>query len=418
MVTSHGCEQKNTSLIELEMDFDPLLLFTPPPPKSLKPLPTHVKSVQISCEETLGSDHELYETDETDDVIPLHIHDLPLLQLKPPSSVLQLFLRMLAPDTIRNFEPTKTSNEGKTPQAIFAEKDVTELIDLSLKWLKPASLRFNNESQISSISILSESLKKSFPSEYNGWLTRIISSDLAWLTELEAEEVKKLASLRLAENCGRSAQPEFIREIEISHLGRNILLREPSLTADNLGLKTWGSSFILGSRLAADKEQKYLKGPVLELGSGTGLVGMVACVLGYPTILTDLKEILPNLKANVELNKIANGEVEELDWSDPSYFVAAKGSTTYNTIILSDPLYSSKHPAWIVNMMSQFLSQDPDARVLLQLPIRKSFENERADLWRLIEESGFIVQEEEYETGYDDFGETTFYFKKLVRCEI
>lgn len=398
------------------MDFDPLLLFTPPPPRS-KIEQVQIQELQIlpseSSKESPGDSYT--DDEEASEFLPLHVHDLPLLQLKPPSCVLQLFLKLLAPETVRNFAPTNSVDEGKSPEAIFSDKNVTELVKPSLEWLEVTSPRFGHSSQLASIPLLSESLRRNFPTEFNGWLTRLISTNLAWMSDSESEEIKKYASLRLAENCGRSAQPEFIREIEISHMDNHIMLREPSLTADNLGLKTWGSSFILGSRLAAHKERKYLEGSVLELGAGTGLVGMVACRLGYDTTLTDLKEILPNLIANVQLNEISNCEVEELDWSNPSRFLSAKGNITFETIILSDPLYSSKHPAWIVNMINQFLSRQTSARVLLQLPIRRNFENERANLWKLIEENGFATEEEAFETGFDDFGETTFLFKKLTR---
>ena len=56
---------------------------------------------------------------------------------------------------------------------------------------------------------------------------------------------------------------------------------------------------------------------MLELGSGTGLVGMVSSLLGYPTVLTDLPEIVPNLQLNVDLNKLNNVTVLELDWTNP-----------------------------------------------------------------------------------------------------
>lgn len=397
------------------MDFDPLLLFTPQPTHVEELILPSLPSFQSQNDETASSNVDYFSDDDSDDLIPLHVHDLPLLQLKPPACVLELFLKMLAPATVRNFDPQEAELEAKSPTTVFAEKKIEKLVGPSLLWLQPVSSRFKNEAQIASIAALGGDLKKKFLSEYNGWLTRLVSSSFGWLNEQEADEIRRMASLRLAENCGRSAQPEFIREIEIDNLSRNILLREPSLTSDNLGLKTWGSSYILGNRLAADKEQKYLKGSVLELGSGTGLVGMVACLLGFPSVLTDLDEILPNLKANVELNNITNAEVDTLDWSNPEGFVERNGHLKFDTIILSDPLYSSKHPAWIVNMMNLFLNEGSGSRVLLQLPIRKSFENERAELWRLIEDNGFVVEEENYETGYDDFGETVFYFKKLIK---
>jgi len=130
-----------------------------------------------------------------------------------------------------------------------------------------------------------------------------------------------------------------------------IEIREPSLTGDQLGLKTWGTAFALAKRLehiGSKYFEHLIKGGkdifttsngtpftrpkmrVLEyvypschcwvkwkrlynrntdmrsfrLGSGTGLVGIaVAALWGIFVILTDLPEIHDNLKHNVEKNR-------------------------------------------------------------------------------------------------------------------
>uniref|UniRef100_A0A0L0P9C5 Uncharacterized protein n=1 Tax=Candidozyma auris TaxID=498019 RepID=A0A0L0P9C5_CANAR len=399
------------------MDFDPLELFTPADSsiKSESPvlLPYVQASVKVDLVEVAESTQEpLFAADQDETVfVPLHVHDLPLLRMKPPSKVLLVFLKLLAPLTVHNFDPP--SDSEKDTAATFKDKSISvKDAEEAVAWLHNKS-RFTSLELLAAVASLADVLRKSFASQYNGWLTAVISSDMDWLTLKEKEDISTLAALRLAENCGRTAQPEFIRHIEIPGLPQTIYLKEPSLTADKLGLKTWGSLFILGKRLAA--RPSYLNGSVLELGSGTGLVGMVSCLLGYRTVLTDLPEILPNLTDNIELNNIDNASSDSLDWSDPSEFLQRYGLLKFTTIILSDPLYSSKHPAWIVNMMNEFLEDSSDASVLLQVPIRKTFEKERAHLWALLEENGYVVQEEDNETGYDDFGETTFVFKQLAR---
>lgn len=61
---------------------------------------------------------------------------------------------------------------------------------------------------------------------------------------------------------------------------------------------------------------------VVELGSGTGLVGIAASMLGAGEVhLTDLPYALKNTRANVDLNKPSlKGRVicEELDWCVPT----------------------------------------------------------------------------------------------------
>jgi hypothetical protein len=121
-------------------------------------------------------------------------------------------------------------------------------------------------------------------------------------------------------------------------------IREPPLTGDNLGLKTWGTAFAIIKKLEEFGDQYFdhilnLKDTklttakalsqrpgtrVLELGSGTGLVGIAAgAIWGIDIILTDLPEIKENLLFNIERNKETveslgggvSGDV--LDWKNP-----------------------------------------------------------------------------------------------------
>ncbi len=105
----------------------------------------------------------------------------------------------------------------------------------------------------------------------------------------------------------------------------DLTIREPPLTGDSLGFKTWGSSYVLAQLLhvfamgplshlvqavAADSNQESSSpsGPapvdVLELGSGTGLLGIAAaCIWRTSVVLTDLPVIIPNLSHNAEINR-------------------------------------------------------------------------------------------------------------------
>jgi hypothetical protein len=118
-------------------------------------------------------------------------------------------------------------------------------------------------------------------------------------------------------------------------------IREPPLTGDNIGLKTWGTAFAIVKILeeigrlclgyedsVADpftKNQSRLS--VLELGSGTGLVGIAAAAIwGATVVLTDLPEIKDNLLFNIQRNadlvNSMRGEIigDVLDWKDQKRF--------------------------------------------------------------------------------------------------
>ena len=47
-------------------------------------------------------------------------------------------------------------------------------------------------------------------------------------------------------------------------------------------------------------------------------------------------------------------------------------------------------------------------RVLVQIPLRPKFENERQVLWDLMEANLYLETEHEIEEGFDDFGEMKF----------
>lgn len=418
------------------MDFDPLSLFTPPErtersflsgpesPENTEETGPTSHSPNTGTQKYPAQEHGEFEhPDPETHLEPVHSHDLPLLQLKPPALVLLTVLKLLSPNDIYNFADDEKTFDGI--EEIFGEKEVQDTVKEALVWLSAHCGRFDTALKLAHLPLLSTSLKRTHESAYNAWLTSIVSSPLDWVDkEDDKDAVSKLASLRLSENCGRTAQPEITRKITLPNLsqfltrGKYILLKEPSLTSDNLGLKTWGSSIILASKLVQNhlfSPEKHLLSPVLELGSGTGLVGLVGALLGYEVTLTDLPEIVPNLKTNLDLNGVVAG-ADQLDWSCPSLFLEKYGKDKkFNTVILSDPIYSSQHPYWVVNMIEMFLSQDPNARVLIQLPIRKSYEKEREVLRDLLEEQRLEPTLTETEVGDDEFGLTQYSFSRYRR---
>ncbi|KAK9370348.1 putative methyltransferase-domain-containing protein [Lipomyces kononenkoae] len=260
------------------------------------------------------------------------------------------------------------------------------------------------------------------PEGFVDWATRLVGSGLEWIEgEDDRELIWDSASARIAERCGRTAAPSMEREFEVRNLDLSIILYEPSLTADSLGLKTWGSSLLLANRLT-DRHQDLIPSSrrrVLELGSGTGLLGIVLGVLGYPVLLTDLGEILPNLRLNMDRNRdrfsrcgySPDVNIEELNWADVEASAAYQRGDKFETIVISDPIYSSEHPQYLANAVGQFLEYDnPQAQVILQLPLRPKFVDVRSDLWRKLRDIGLKPTRQDHESGWDDFGEEIFFW--------
>lgn len=84
------------------------------------------------------------------------------------------------------------------------------------------------------------------------------------------------------------------------------------------GGRAWPAGEVLSRYLIATRAASLRKKRVVELGSGTGLVGLVAGLLGANVDVTDQAQLLPLMRKNVALNGLeANVRVTELDWAKP-----------------------------------------------------------------------------------------------------
>jgi predicted nicotinamide N-methyase len=286
------------------------------------------------------------------------------------------------------------------------------------------------------------------------YLTKIIASPLAWIEDdNEKEQVWEAASQRMSERSGRTAMGAITRSfaiplspvVEVEQAvgvvqpeqasGRvlddivELTIHEPPMTADNLGLKTWASSYLLAKQLCSLRRHipdLPSDAVVLELGAGTGLVGMAAsAVFQRDVLLTDLPEIVPNLEQNARSNESAisycHGTVSAavLDWMKPDELQADACNGLPNSfplIVIADPIYSPEHPRLLVNAIEWHLSRDDTARVVIELPLRDAYVAERQDLRDRLASIGLGVVEQGEEVGYDDWSSGDGEELTEVRC--
>ncbi|GMH33697.1 hypothetical protein BSKO_01531 [Bryopsis sp. KO-2023] len=131
--------------------------------------------------------------------------------------------------------------------------------------------------------------------------------------------------------------------------------------SENLGTTVWDASIVLAKYL----EKNSLKGEfskkrvwskrAIELGSGMGLGGMAFMLLGCKeVVLTDLKEVLPLLRKNVERNMsptalmgspFENGvgriSVAELDWTNREQCSSLE--VPFDYVLAADCVYHENH---------------------------------------------------------------------------
>ena len=242
------------------------------------------------------------------------------------------------------------------------------------------------------------------------YLTSFISSSLSWIEDEDArEQIWVAASARISERSGRNAMSTMSRTFIIGD-DIEITVCEPSLTGDNLGLKTWTSSLLLAKRLTSLREQipsNELR--VLELGAGTGLVGIAAaCLWKAEVTLTDLPEIVPNLQNNVEHNTDliqslgGSASSRSLDWADTTNAPTTQHQQ-FPVVLAADPLYSPEHPRLLVDVVERWLQRTPEARFIVELPLRDRYDKERSELKDRLRQAQLTVVAEGEETGYDDW---------------
>lgn len=363
--------------------------------------------------------------DDIDIDAPIQVIDLPYVQLAPSEVVLTVLL-LLKPGVSVNFGQEKRVTK-QSSDSICKEKNIPpKYLKATVKWYEHmGNLNLNSKDKICT-KIPRLGICQSSP-ELLGYYTNILSKyNKMDSNDKVVENILQEVSCRISEKCGRTAQPSMTREFQIDNLNCLIKLHEPSLTSDNLGLKTWGASLILSQKICSNFPQiKCCRGSkrVLELGAGTGLVGIAFAHKSleidlhsqYVIYLTDLPEILPNLRKNVEINDLnVTGKVhaDVLDWTNSTPFVEKYGGDKFDMILIADPIYSPEHPKWVVDMIVEFLAKS--GKVFLEVPVRAKYSKERQQLWDLLESHGLCGIVEEIDEGLDDWGNVKYIYKEIV----
>ena len=188
-----------------------------------------------------------------------------------------------------------------------------------------------------------------------------------------------------------------------------VKIAEDDLKAENLHLVTWTSSFVLARHLHTFglriRDNNDI--PVLEFGAGTGLVGLTAArLLKRTTILSDLQEIVPGLRTNIDLNAPALKQDStvvqcgSLDWREPRLLTLESGftydaSVTKAQIILAaDTIYDENHPELISRSILTWLARTSDARAILCYALRVAYLDQVREIWSILEAAGLCAEQE------------------------
>ncbi|XP_031752905.1 protein-lysine methyltransferase METTL21C isoform X1 [Xenopus tropicalis] len=127
----------------------------------------------------------------------------------------------------------------------------------------------------------------------------------------------------------------------------------------------WHAAKALCHYLEENREELNLKNKkVLEIGSGTGLVSIVACILGAEITATDMPNCLGNLRYNLSRNTkgkcLHNPEVRELVWGQDLEANFPKSSCLYDYILAADVVYHHTYLGELLETMKHLCQPETE----------------------------------------------------------
>ncbi|KAM9447372.1 protein-lysine methyltransferase METTL21C-like [Salvelinus alpinus] len=138
--------------------------------------------------------------------------------------------------------------------------------------------------------------------------------------------------------------------------GHEICIRE---SLDSYGALVWPGAVALSQFLENNRQQvNFLDKAVLEIGAGTGLLSIVASLLGAWVTATDLPEILPNLTFNLSRNSKGRcrytPQVTALTWGHDLEKDFPSTSCHYDYVLAADVVYHHNYLEELLATMHHF----------------------------------------------------------------
>ncbi|KAJ3322779.1 hypothetical protein HDV06_002640 [Boothiomyces sp. JEL0866] len=289
------------------------------------------------------------------------------------------------------------------------KRDYNQVRD-ALTWLKELTkIHFNSKNKSYMVTNTDEENDQVIDSFSPKGLSLLQKHATPWLVSLmnrppegcnEAEFMDELANI-MAQLCGRIATGETISRFEFKNAGA-IDLKETSFTEAEIGFQTWGGGILLAKYI--DEGKIDVKDQdILELGSGTGLAGLVCGRVGARyTVMSDYHPVvITNAVKNIESNGLTDKvcclpldwrwHLEGNDQEDPVF-----RNTDWKIIIAADCIFDMMHSELVPKVSKHYLSKDPCARFHVLLPHRIKFRKEIQQFQENMISEGWILEYDEW----------------------
>lgn len=194
--------------------------------------------------------------------------------------------------------------------------------------------------------------------------------------------------------------------------GQTVLAAEVPNSGQGTGLVVWDGSIVLAKfveHLERDSRQHGSKnairsGKVLELGCGTGIVGLAAAALGADKVyLTDLAYALENTRENVEKNEALKDRVEvfPLDWTAEIQDERAVGGQLTH-ILAADVIWIPELVVPFVNTLERLAKANANLQKILFAHQTRALRTDEM-LWAELRSRGFEIIEISAEKYHPEF---------------
>mmetsp|Transcript_23061 Transcript_23061/g.67134 ORF Transcript_23061/g.67134 Transcript_23061/m.67134 type:complete len:634 (-) Transcript_23061:135-2036(-) len=165
-----------------------------------------------------------------------------------------------------------------------------------------------------------------------------------------------------------------------------------------IGGKVWDAALVLLQYLRLEKDKLLAGRRVVEVGAGTGLVGIGCAKLGAAmSLITDIAEVSDLIQVNINLNlqacaSMGHAQAAALLWEDSPLLppaVLVGGQVAVDTIVMSDVVYDPELYAPLVSTLAALVPTGGATSTILAHRHRNP-EDHR--FFTMLDEAGFVKE--------------------------